>query len=40
MSITFNGKRRKNLYDTFKIDSRLILRNKSQIKQPEQSNKK
>ena len=40
MSMTFNGKRRKNLYDTFKIDSRVILRNKSQIKQPEQSNKK
>ena len=40
MSQTFNGKRRKNPYDTFKIDSRKILRNKSQFRQPGQSNKR
>ena len=40
MSQTFNGKRRKNPYDTFKIDSRKIFRNKSQIRQSGQSNKK
>ena len=40
MSQTFNGKRRKNPYDTFKIDSRKILRNKSQIRQQGQSNKR